>query len=61
MNNSLPKVHRVSHGKMNGASPAEDRFYTLIFYDISDARFKYLIPERGRKLLCPLVCCTDGF
>ena len=38
MNHSLPKVHQVSHGKINGASPSEDRFYTLIFYDISDAK-----------------------
>ena len=38
MNNSLPKVYQVSHGKINVDSPSEDRFYTLIFYDISDAK-----------------------
>lgn len=31
-------IRQVSHGKIHGASPAEDRFYVLIFYDISNAK-----------------------
>lgn len=38
MSGSSPQVQQVAHGKVRGTSPAEDRFYTLIFYDISDAK-----------------------
>lgn len=44
MSKGLPHVQRIAHGKTCGVSPAEDRFYVLVFYDISDAKkSRYLV------------------
>ena len=41
MENSLRKTE-LSPGKVGGASPAEDRFYVMVLFDISDQK-KYRI------------------
>jgi len=35
---SAPEKHSVSMGKTSGSSPAEDRYYVVVIYDISDAK-----------------------
>lgn len=44
MSSDIPRAQRIVHGKTCGASPADDRFYVLVFYDISDAKkSRYLV------------------
>ena len=32
------EISNISHGKSSGASPADDRYYVVVFFDISDSK-----------------------